>query len=132
MAKKSDQARAGPSGPVASEARPGDLWSGARQRLGWELGQIGRHDRERWHGPHRQSESQQAGEEEAIRGATAGISSRGSKQGPPISTQGLSASLMGRTTSERAWTEDVEGGRGCQPRVLTSMSLTWNFKVPPE
>lgn len=31
-----------------------------------------------------------------------------------------------------AWTEDVEGRRGCQPRVLTFMSLTWNFKVPPE
>lgn len=80
--------------------------------------EIGSHDRERWHGPYRQSQSQQAGEEEAIRGATAGISSRGSKlcgQGPPISTQGLSASLMGRTTSQhgqRMWKEDADANHG--------------------
>lgn len=63
MAKKSNQARAGPSGPVASEARPGDPWSGARQGLAWELGQIGCHDREIGCGPPRAvSESASWGE----------------------------------------------------------------------
>lgn len=70
MAKKFDQARAGLSGPVASEARPGDLWSGARQRLGWEPGQTGCHDRKMWCGPQGWSQGQQAGEKEAIQRLT--------------------------------------------------------------
>lgn len=82
---------------------------GVEPGRGWEFGQIGRHVA--W-GPWVVSESVN-GEKEATQGTGAGISPRGSKlswQGPPTSTQGLRASLMGQTKSPRARTEDVDGG----------------------